>query len=378
MQTLKTNGMLTILAAAFMAGACSEMRSPTKPAAAALATGQSTQASDASALAAVRQATAAFHEADKAIAAGYASPVGGHCDETAAGAMGVHSVNPALMQTPALIPEQPEVLLYLPSGSGNYRLVGVEYVQTLLLRNTQTGQVAPGSRLDRGPPGTLSSIPRRHSSGKASKVRCRGTCRECLGTMTCTYGPGHPIRAVCSRNGTRRSAAIRRVPKQRRLARHRRAAIGMEWNMLRHLGLIAVCACIIASVGCDGGKLTAPAPPPADRYAVRSEYDGHGRIQRQCGQRRRGRPRRERGGIARCVVIPRITRSGLLRTDMGFPKNTATSGADGTFTLPLNLPSCWRLCPLTWRDRQDMTIRSSGSSRRPPQIVRRSGCIQRS
>ena len=31
--------------------------------------------------------------------------------------------------------------------------------------------------------------------------------------------------------------------------------------MLRHLGLIAVCACIVASVGCDGGKVTAPAPP---------------------------------------------------------------------------------------------------------------------
>jgi len=32
--------------------------------------------------------------------------------------------------------------------------------------------------------------------------------------------------------------------------------------MLRHLGLIAICACIGASVGCDGGKLTAPAPTP--------------------------------------------------------------------------------------------------------------------
>ena len=143
MQTLKTNGMLTMLAAAFVAAACSEMRSPTNPDAPALAAEQSTTPSDAAALAAVRQATAAFHDVDKAIAAGYASPVGGHCEETAAGAMGVHSVNSALMQTPVLIPEQPEVLLYLPTGSGNYRLVGVEYIQTLLLRNTQTGQVAP-------------------------------------------------------------------------------------------------------------------------------------------------------------------------------------------------------------------------------------------
>ena len=143
MQTLKTHRMLTMLAAAFLATACSEMRSPTKPGVTTLATEQSTQASDSAALSAVRQATAAFHDVDTAIGAGYASPVGGHCDETAAGAMGVHSMNPALLQAPALIPERPEVLLYLPSGSGNYRLVGVEYMQILLLRNTQTGQVAP-------------------------------------------------------------------------------------------------------------------------------------------------------------------------------------------------------------------------------------------
>ena len=143
MQMLKTSWMLTILAAACVAAACSEIKSPVKPGATALATAQSMESSNSAALAAVTQATAAFHDVDKAIAEGYASPVGGHCDETAAGAMGVHSVNPALMQTPALIPEQPEVLLYLPSGSGNYRLVGVEYVQTLLLRNSQTGQVAP-------------------------------------------------------------------------------------------------------------------------------------------------------------------------------------------------------------------------------------------
>ena len=31
--------------------------------------------------------------------------------------------------------------------------------------------------------------------------------------------------------------------------------------MLRHLGLIAVCACIVVSVGCDGPA--APSPPPS-------------------------------------------------------------------------------------------------------------------
>ena len=119
----KPNGMLTILTAAFVAAACSEMKSPTKPGATALATEQATEASDAAALAAVRQATAAFHDVDQAIAAGYASPFSGHCEATAAGAMGVHSVNAALMQTPALIPEQPEVAAlsskrqrHLPAG----------------------------------------------------------------------------------------------------------------------------------------------------------------------------------------------------------------------------------------------------------------------
>ena len=149
MRTWKAGQMLTILAVAWIAAACGETKSPTNAGdAAALMEEQgdsSVQAAgaDAASLAAVRQATAAFHDVDKAVAAGYVSPVGGPCDETPAGAMGVHSPNPALMQNPALIPEQPEVLLYLPSGDGNYRLVAVEYVQILLLRNTQTGQVGP-------------------------------------------------------------------------------------------------------------------------------------------------------------------------------------------------------------------------------------------
>jgi hypothetical protein len=144
MRTVKMGGMSTILAVALTAAACGEMASPASPAGApATAAELSASDADGAALAAVRQATAAFHDVDKAIAAGYLTPVGGHCDESPAGVMGVHSANPALLQTSALIPTQPEVLLYLPSGGGNYRLIGVEYIQTVLLRNTQTGQVAP-------------------------------------------------------------------------------------------------------------------------------------------------------------------------------------------------------------------------------------------
>jgi len=93
-------------------------------------------------LAAVRQATAGFHDVGTAVSAGYASPLGGHCDESADGAMGVHSAKPALIQSQVLDPQQPEVLLYLPNEDG-VRLVAVEYVQPVLVRNPDTGVVAP-------------------------------------------------------------------------------------------------------------------------------------------------------------------------------------------------------------------------------------------
>lgn len=145
MWNFKTAGVMTVVTAACVVAACSEMKSPTRPGPAAPTADPSTQANggEAAALAVVRGATAAFHDVDKAIAAGYVSPVGGHCDEIGAGAMGVHSQNPRLIQNPALIPEQPEILMYLPTGDGNYRLIGVEYFQAVLLRNTLTGQVAP-------------------------------------------------------------------------------------------------------------------------------------------------------------------------------------------------------------------------------------------
>ena len=92
-------------------------------------------------LAAVRRATAAFHDPDKARSAGY--QLAPRCVETAAGAMGIHAANPALVASQALDPEQPEQLLYLPQPDGGLRLIGVEYFQVVLLRNTVTGQVGP-------------------------------------------------------------------------------------------------------------------------------------------------------------------------------------------------------------------------------------------
>lgn len=102
-------------------------------------------------LAAVRAATAQFHEVSAAVSAGYLDPTGRTCDQIAIGAMGIHSPNFALQGTQELDPLKPEVLLYLPKPEGGHRLVGVEYIQFVLLRNPATGQVAPWTSPDPWP-----------------------------------------------------------------------------------------------------------------------------------------------------------------------------------------------------------------------------------
>ena len=110
-------------------------------------------------------------------------------------------------------------------------------------------------------------------------------------------------------------------------------------KMLRHLGLIAVCACLVASVGCDGGKLTAPDPRPSDPNTtvvetVRVEFGG--RVVNA-----------DAGGPVGNVRVSLGVISHPGRTDgWVFPKDTATSGGDGTFTLPLDLPSVWKFVSL--------------------------------
>ena len=126
--------------------ACTEVAGPTMPSQVAGLGTENTLASQStgqSGLEMVRQATAAFHDIDNAVAAGYLSPVGGHCESSTEGAMGVHSANRALVQDQTLDPEHAEIVLYLPAGAGNDRLVGVEYMQIVLVRNTVTGVVSP-------------------------------------------------------------------------------------------------------------------------------------------------------------------------------------------------------------------------------------------
>lgn len=78
-------------------------------------------------VAAVRDATAPFHDLAAAEAAGY-GPFYLCTDAAGEGAMGQHYVNGALVGDPAVDPLTPEALVYEPMPGGGYRLVGVEYV----------------------------------------------------------------------------------------------------------------------------------------------------------------------------------------------------------------------------------------------------------
>ena len=104
--------------------------------------------------------------------------------------------------------------------------------------------------------------------------------------------------------------------------------------MLRQLGLIAVGACLVASVGCDGGNLLGPPPPPPPPppvETVRVEFGG--RVVNDDTE----------SPVANVQVsVQGVGFQGPDPARWVDPKDTATSGGDGTFILPLNLPSSWR------------------------------------
>lgn len=80
--------------------------------------------------AAVRRATAAFHDLDRATSAGFGrltDAAGIACIDNPAGGMGVHYVNGARIDG-VLDPSHPEVLVYEPQADGSMRLGAVEYV----------------------------------------------------------------------------------------------------------------------------------------------------------------------------------------------------------------------------------------------------------
>ena len=78
-------------------------------------------------LAAVRAATARFHDFAAADAAGYGLFY--VCtDEAGLGAMGQHYVNGGLVGDTVLDPAAPEAIMYEPLPGGGQRLIGVEWV----------------------------------------------------------------------------------------------------------------------------------------------------------------------------------------------------------------------------------------------------------
>jgi len=153
-QSVKVVAPAFLVLASLVAG-CGTSGSPVQPTSvAATDSAQSVivpPGAGAAAIAEVRRATAQFHNLDAAMAAGYGSPVGVPCESSPAGTMGVHVANPALLGTFAVDALYPEVLLYLPMPGGTYRLVAVEYLQPVLLRNTATNQVAPWFSTDPWP-----------------------------------------------------------------------------------------------------------------------------------------------------------------------------------------------------------------------------------
>ena len=252
-------------------------------------------ASDAAALAAVRD-DAPFHDVDEVPGSGYAAPAGGHCEATAAGAMGVHSVNAALMQSPALIPEQPEVLLTFQAVAALPLVGGIRPDRCCCA--IPRLQVAPWfSR-------TLASW-RRNRQSDATRAKAQGPMAGHLPGMPWHYDlhvwAWTPNPSGCLRNGTRRSAAskARQFPRSQPAARARphrareqvcrpfsrlpvadRSSVAcgaqrmeshapQELAMLRHLTLLALCAGVLAGAGCSDERRipTDPGPPlaPTDR-----------------------------------------------------------------------------------------------------------------
>src|SRR5919109_5473936 len=74
-----------------------------------------------------RHATAKYRDFRAALADGFLPT--GECEQTAAGAMGQHWARMDRMAIDGIAPRTPELILYLPSGTG-FKLVGVEYEES--------------------------------------------------------------------------------------------------------------------------------------------------------------------------------------------------------------------------------------------------------
>ena len=107
--------------------------------------------------------TAAFHDLDKAKAAGYtvrvADAAGIVCiTQAGQGGMGVHMLNPALLDS-EIDAEHPELLVYEPRNDGELKLVALEY---LVFQSDWHGSSPPalfGRQFDVVPAGNRYGLP---------------------------------------------------------------------------------------------------------------------------------------------------------------------------------------------------------------------------
>ncbi len=79
-------------------------------------------------LAELRQATAQFHNFDKAVEAGYNTAITPCWESRTQGAMGYHYGKPELLRDGTVSLLEPETLMYEPGPGGQMRLVGMEYI----------------------------------------------------------------------------------------------------------------------------------------------------------------------------------------------------------------------------------------------------------
>lgn len=96
-------------------------------------------------LAQVRAATAKYHDLNNALEDGYVLLLPSTCNEDSNGASGIHYVKPSRFVSPDRMLEEPDLLVYIPTGDGNLRLVGVEYATRALYRDTRPPDT-PGYR----------------------------------------------------------------------------------------------------------------------------------------------------------------------------------------------------------------------------------------
>ena len=92
----------------------------------------------------VREATKQYLDINNAIAAGY-GPFLGCVNGPDHGAMGVHYVNPSLLNG-TINATQPQALIYEPSANGQMKLVGVEFITlaSVWLQNNSSPPVLEG------------------------------------------------------------------------------------------------------------------------------------------------------------------------------------------------------------------------------------------